>query len=593
MPRAFGRNLSDFFNPGTVALPRAEQGLREAAARGVQYRGALTAAQRGAALGDPEQPRGSPPGAEGAVVRADFVRFLLLGGDDDAPVHENGVQMANGWVSGVLDLNECRAIRSLVLQDCVLDSGVLLTDSSLVNLALFGCTVRRLTIPQWNDIAIFGERMKTDGAVFIRRGCRVLGELRMQAADIGGDLDLAGTQFVAAVRIAIDLTAARIGGDLELSSYYRGGLPRRRHSIAVPLADAYLRRLGVLAQPTQPAPDPPEILDCFIARGRVILDNATVEVRLRLIGASIFFHDHDVGAGPRAALSCVGVVVKGGFFFHDVRADPNTADRRGIEGVSLLGAKVGTLVDDPESWQSGRGRHRFDGFVYDRIADESRRDDRRAWLETQRPVDLGEGPEPRIGGLREQPWEQAATALEASGELEAARDVRIAQQRLKTKSGDLPRKVWALPWDFVSRYGLDKGRLTLITLLIWFVATLDCRYLAERGGIHATDEKSLPPRYEACFSDPKATGEFLGWPMAYCSKFKYVDPKHGDYTPFYPLLYSVDNLVPVIDLGQKKAWTWDPRIGVAWFLMFEYLWGAVIGSALAALLGSYLLRRSN
>ena len=593
MPRAFGRNLSDFFNPGTVSLPRAEQALREAAARGVSYAGTLAPAMRMAARETPAKPRGRPACAEATVIRAGFLRFLLLGGDDDAPVHENGVLMSDVWVTDLLDLNECKAVCSVTLENCVLDSGVLLTDASLVNFALLGCVVRRLKIDAWSDMAIFGERMKSTGAVFLRKGCHLLGEMRMQAAAIGGDLDLAGSRFDAADRIAIDLTAARIGGDLELNSYYRGGLPRRRRASAPPpRAVSYVTRVARLPPPAIPAEAPPPIESHFEARGRVILDNATVAVRLRLIGATIRFASDADRSGPRAALSCVGTAVRGGFFFHDFRRSEGADAPSGVEGVSLLGATVGTLVDDPDSWETGRGRHRFDGFVYERIADESREDDRCAWLRTQRPEDLGVGPVPRFGGLREQPWEQAADALEASGETHAAREVRIAQQRLKTAAGDLARKAWALPWDFVSRYGLEKGRLTRITLAIWFLATLDCYYLATHGGIRAVDEKALPAHYEACFADARATGALFATPFAFCTQFKHIDEKHVDYTPFVPLLYSIDNLVPVIDLGQKKAWTWSPRAGIAWFLMFEYLWGAVIGSALAALLGSYLLRRT-
>jgi hypothetical protein len=31
-------------------------------------------------------------------VRADFLRFLMLGGDKDAPIHEKGVQLQGAWM---------------------------------------------------------------------------------------------------------------------------------------------------------------------------------------------------------------------------------------------------------------------------------------------------------------------------------------------------------------------------------------------------------------------------------------------------------------------------------------------------------------
>jgi hypothetical protein len=565
---AWGRNLADFIIPVRQTLPAAEQKLRVAAARGVQCALGATPAHWTAA----ESAADIPPDAAYSVIRASFLRFLLLGGDDAAPVHESGIQLSDAWIAGVLDLNECVAARSLHLSRCILDSGVLMTDASLINFALVGCVVRPLAMDGLRERGIFGERMKASGAVFISAGSHVLAETRMQAVSIDGDLDLSGTRFDAAVETALDLTAARIGGDLELNNYYAGVLPQRR----------------------DPNYHPP-IRKHFDARGRVLLDNATIGVRLRTIGASMAFA-RDVDRDKYGAvLSCVGATVKGGLFFHNVEKRQSVAFGKGIEGVSLLGAKVGTLVDDLASWETGTGRHRFDGFVYDRIADECRQDDRSAWLAHQLPSDLGVGATPAIGGVREQPWRQAAIALEASGETAAARELRIEQQRRKTRSGSRVRKLWALPWDFVSRYGLSKGRLVVFTLGVWLVSCAAIYGLAARGLIYAIDEKSLAKSetspagaYRKCFTDPKATVYWLGLPVAYCAKFK-----SPNYAPFYPLLSGIDNLVPVIDLGQKKAWTFSLRQPLGWLLLFEYLWGAVIGSALAALLGSYLLSKPN
>lgn len=38
------------------------------------------------------------------AVRASFIRFLALGGDDKAPIHEHGVRLAGAWIEGALDL---------------------------------------------------------------------------------------------------------------------------------------------------------------------------------------------------------------------------------------------------------------------------------------------------------------------------------------------------------------------------------------------------------------------------------------------------------------------------------------------------------
>src|SRR5271166_4527077 len=51
-------------------------------------------------------------------VRAGFLRFLLLGGDGDAPVHERGVQLDGAIVTGTLNLDGTTNVRPLLLKDC-------------------------------------------------------------------------------------------------------------------------------------------------------------------------------------------------------------------------------------------------------------------------------------------------------------------------------------------------------------------------------------------------------------------------------------------------------------------------------------------
>src|SRR5882672_5494248 len=75
---AFGRSLADF---GKLWL--AEKTLLDCCRRG-EF--AWIASERPEAETDDNR------------VRAAFIRFLALGGDDGHPVHERGVQLAGAWV---------------------------------------------------------------------------------------------------------------------------------------------------------------------------------------------------------------------------------------------------------------------------------------------------------------------------------------------------------------------------------------------------------------------------------------------------------------------------------------------------------------
>ena len=51
-------------------------------------------------------------------VRAAFVRFLLLGGDEQVHVHEISVHLHGAFVEGALDLNGCHIATNVDLTPC-------------------------------------------------------------------------------------------------------------------------------------------------------------------------------------------------------------------------------------------------------------------------------------------------------------------------------------------------------------------------------------------------------------------------------------------------------------------------------------------
>jgi hypothetical protein len=96
--KPFGRSLSDF---GT--LKPGERKLLEACRTGDVCQ-----------LGKQRPTEASPDN----TVRASFIRFLALGGDEQAPVHEHGIQLEGAWIDELLDLKCVRVIADLGLLDC-------------------------------------------------------------------------------------------------------------------------------------------------------------------------------------------------------------------------------------------------------------------------------------------------------------------------------------------------------------------------------------------------------------------------------------------------------------------------------------------
>ena len=588
MDDPYGRNLKNFNDPARGGLSPAEIRLCEAVRLGIECRADLDDADWRRRTDEAEKGGHRNPDSSaiclrealpGSVVRADFLRFLLLGGDKSCPVHEKGVQLAGAWITGLLDLDECEVTSALRLDNCVLNSGIRLTDASLETFELNGCSVEQIPRNRIANapagLAIVGDRMHATGSVCIRRGARVNGLLRLQAADIAGDLDLSGSAFTGAGGDSIDLNGIEIKGDLELNSFY----------------DARLPALG----------EPRRILCELKIWDRVILDNASVGMRFRAIGATITFTDGSCTC-RKPVLSCVGMTVKGGFFFHHSK----------IAGVSLLGAKVGTLVDERESWETGKDRHRFDGFVYERIADESREVDRSLWLRWQRPLDLGRSyknaasrhrhlwqrllrPWPDTcrpvkkaeRGLRRQPRDQVAKALDSVGERRAARILRIEGEWLAVFAGGW----WKRPDIFAFRLGYHAlcgsgygyPRLFGITFAVWLFGSCAANTLILKEGFYPGNQALAASHSYVC-SKNSATFEGV-FPIGKCKS------TGQPYPVLNPLLYSLDNLAALIDLNQKKAW-WAKSVGWAyWVLTVEYFYGIFATSALLGLLASYIVRK--
>ena len=138
-------------------------------------------------------------------VRASFVRFLALGGDNEAPVHEHGVYLIGRWIAGDLDLEGCNLVRSLLLRNCVLEGKVIVRD----------CTLPVLGLPGTHVEAIEGDRLHATSSMYFTEGFQSTQAVELTSATIGGDLELHGGKFKGKADTgALTLERATVGGTI-------------------------------------------------------------------------------------------------------------------------------------------------------------------------------------------------------------------------------------------------------------------------------------------------------------------------------------------------------------------------------------------
>jgi len=221
--KAFGRWLGDFLDQDTPSgLLAAEQQLLAACAHGwrcVAVADSVKQTRTGERISIESPSRStmhgrmrSLPIPSAARVRARFLRFLALGGDESAPVHEAGVELFNAFVDGDLDLRGAKCVGRLVLVCCCIYGKLKIEDASLGILYLEGSRV----------YGISANRAKIAGSVFLNKGFVSQGTVDFFGATIGGSLQCAGARIRRMkAPNALIFSAATIGGDVSLDVDFR------------------------------------------------------------------------------------------------------------------------------------------------------------------------------------------------------------------------------------------------------------------------------------------------------------------------------------------------------------------------------------
>jgi len=171
----------------------------------------LQACQQGriAKLGDqvPETP------SDALTVRATFLRFLLLGGDEKAPVHERGTQLQGAVIDGPLDLGGCLIPHNVLLHRCQFTHFFVAQDSQVQgSVTLEGSHLLG---------GINADRIQCEGGLFLRNGFKATGEVRLLGAQIGGNLDCNGGQFEVEEGNALSADRAVVKGDVFLCDGFK------------------------------------------------------------------------------------------------------------------------------------------------------------------------------------------------------------------------------------------------------------------------------------------------------------------------------------------------------------------------------------
>ncbi len=480
-------------------------------------------------------------------IRAELIAWLCQEEQTRKHIHPHGIRVYGADVIGRLDLSYFNIPFPLTLQHCRFKKGIELNEAEVLDLdfdgsLVYGFSADSVIVKQYvsmangftaiGEVNIVGAQIgrnlecqdgtftneggiviRADGIrvgdnIFLRHGFTAKGEVRLLGAQIGGDLDCEAGSFTNEGHTALNADGISVNESVFL---------RRGEDL-----QGKVRRFSAKGEVNLALAQIDGQIQC---RGGEFINPGGFAIRAfrAVVKSSLVLDD---GFEAEGKVDLAGTQISGSFHCTNGAFAKATLD--------LTDACVGTLIDsglddpvdsDPTVWPE-KGKLFLDGFVYGRISSEGRINVERRithWLALQ-----PESP------FRPQPYLQLAKILRESGDSAGAKRVLIEMED-QLRRGDFWASVERPILRFTIGYGYDPIRA------FWWVAGLSGlgwiiyrrSYLA--GGIVPTEKDA-------------------------CADFRKAERKvPAQYPSFSPLIYSVENSLPLVKLGQGDKWQPDPE----------------------------------
>jgi len=487
--------------------------------------------------------------------------------------------MQGAQVTGSVDLTDagitCPGTRGLMAGNATIGGrligrGLLVEGETLLHDTSIGSRVElraaRLHNPGAAALSAGGITVK--GGVFCTGGFEAHGEIRLVGAQLGANLSFREATLANLGGVALNLDRATVG-DFDGSGVTCSGsisLVSARIASGVNLARAQLETgAGQPALVADGATIEGELrLQDALVRGEVSVRTSTIGRRLVLAGARLENPDGIAlrlsGTNVAADVFCRDLTALGGLRLSGTRIrghldldharlihpSGTALDARSLRAgelslrlaepatgtVDLSHARIDILRDDPATWAAVL---RLGGLTYLTLEPQLPASQRLRWL-ARHP----QGHEP-------QPYEQLAAHYNDIGRPAEARRVMYARERRQRRTGSALTRTWSLIQDVTVAYGYQPWRAA-----VWFVLLLAA------GTVIFT--VSPPPPLQP-----------------------------GAAPHFNSAMYTLDLLLPVVDLGQKHAF--NPAGAEQWFSYLLVAAGWVLATTIAAGAARVLSRR--
>jgi len=425
-------------------------------------------------------------------------------------------------------------------------------------------------------VALNAKRVQVTGNVHFDKKFTAVGEVRLMGATVGGDLVCSSGWFNSADTYAFSVERAQVRGSVFLNAV-AAGLENAFNSVGeVRLNGATIggdvncsggrfkntEGKDALSADNAHVGGTVFLNSGFTAKGEVALPGMVIDGDIRCSGGNFVCGSSEAFTVDGAKISGDAILGEGFFATGEVTLHGATiggelkivnVERPGNYTLDLTDASVGSFSDEKTSWP--KSVH-LNGFEYKRInfidspelgsvPSKALADRRRHWLERNKDKKL-----------YPQPYEQLASVLQAMGHKSAATEIRIAKERAIADN---------LEFSLVSAFSTDYWWYKLFGWSInwgydpWWAFVYAGPFWVFGGIVFGKGYKNriITPLSGSAYETPPDYD-------AVVSKL---------YPNFYAVVYSLDTFVPIIDFGQARNWTPNPDQNAFWgkFLLV-YLW---------------------
>lgn len=460
-------------------------------------------------------------------VRGEFLSRLIRDG-----IGIRSIDISGAWIDGDVNLIGADIRFPLHITNSIISG----------NFKGFGGKFEHLNLQSTSLLSFQADGCTISGSLFLRKGFEAIEDVRIVSARIDGSIDLGESKFFAAEdEVALFLAYTTVGGTAHINDCRIHGLSQLNDMKVERNVD--LHGTNIITESCSILFDAIDVGGSIkIGTGFACTD--PIQMNRARIGRDLDFSGGIFSSNgySKYAIIVDGSRIDGVLFVRGARL---------IKGALNFAYSHANVVSDLDltAWMQAT-ELRLDGFTYDRIDGDIDVPKRVVWLD--KIESYGDN------SFFAQPWEQLSKTLNNLGYKLEARSVATEKERRIGKGRVIPsleRRAWHCLFGLIAGFGYEPFRVVKLMIATWLISSLVYLWADQKAAISPSN---------ALIFNNESIARDCGWTKQRATTDKATTGKARwtvcgsvpqEYTTFNALFYSLDLILPLVDLQQDRDWS--------------------------------------